>query len=77
MSEPTPRNIAKTRIFGARTREEIDRAREVIREWVEEHPEDRFEFGKYASDLWTIEQELDEKERRYGGDEASSMDPSS
>lgn len=70
MREPTPRNRALAKTLGPKTRVEIAEARKVIREWIGEHPEDRFEFGKYASDLWRKEFELDEQERRTEGGNA-------
>lgn len=77
MSEPTPRNIALVKILGARTPEQIDRARTAIKEWIEEYPEDEMEFGRYASDLLRKEDILACGEvRRASTEDASSKDPS-
>ncbi len=78
MREPAPRNRALAKILGPKTRTGIAEARKVIREWVGEHPEDRFEFGEYASDLKRKEFKLDEQEGRprAGDDSSSTSSPS-
>lgn len=64
MREHTPRNIALSKILEANTLEKIEQARRTIREWIEEHPEDKTEFGRYASDLVRMEISVRVKEKK-------------
>ena len=70
---PTPREAAEGQILGARTQLEIREARRVMREWLEEHPEDEYYFGRGpAEQLHRIEsylagfseEELEEHDRK-------------
>lgn len=61
LRNPTPKESVRRKISAARTVEQILEAKNTLRAWIDEYPEDRFEFGRYASDLRRKEIRLDEK----------------
>ena len=51
----TSRHRMMLRVMGARTLEEIAEVREVMMEWLEEHPEDSHVLGRLGGDMGTME----------------------